>query len=79
MYERVLATDLNSGRVLAGIDGNPYMRRMVLPKDIASTVNIAPDTANIEGADQPECPCPMRALEPGEELFFDMAALGSPG
>jgi hypothetical protein len=78
IYERALATDMNTGRALAGTDGKPYMRRLLLPRDMASTVNIAPDVANVEGAGQPEYPCPLRALEPGEELFFDMAGFGTP-
>jgi hypothetical protein len=77
IYDRVLATDLNSGHVLSGADGKPYTRRLPLPREIASTVNIAPDAANVEGADQPEYPCPLRALEPNEEFFFDMAGFGT--
>jgi hypothetical protein len=40
-------------------------------------VNIPPNTANVVGANVPEYPCPVRALEPNEELFFDPQGLGA--
>ena len=78
LFERVLATDMKAGgRALAGPDGKPYTKALVLPRDYAVQVNIAPATANVPGADAPEYPCPLRALEPNEELFFDPAAFGA--
>lgn len=77
MFEHVLATDMKvSGRALSGPDGNPFTKSLILPKEIAATVNIPPTTANVEGSGVPEYPCPVRALEPNEELFFDPGGFG---
>lgn len=72
VFERVLATDMKEvGRPLTGPDGKPYLKPLILPREIAATVNIAPNAANIEGADVPEYPVPVRALDVNEELIFD--------
>lgn len=73
LFERVLATNMKeTGVALPGPDGKPYLKSLILPKDFAASVNIPPNTSNIEGADVPEYPVPLRALEPNEELFFDV-------
>ena len=78
IFDRVLATDMKgNGRAVAGPDGKPYAKSLILPKEIAATVNIPPNATNVEGADVPEYPCPFRPLEPNEELFFDPAGLGA--
>ncbi len=72
IFERVLATDMKeSGRALAGPDGKPYLKPLLLPREIAAKVNIPPNATNVEGADVPEYPVPVRALDPNEELIFD--------
>jgi hypothetical protein len=57
---------------------NPVLDPLVISMDQAAAVNIAPTgpgTTNIPGADVPEVPAPMRALEPNEELFFDWGGI----
>ncbi|MGE5570244.1 MAG: hypothetical protein ACM3S5_14505 [Rhodospirillales bacterium] len=72
VFERVLATEMKeSGRPLAGADGKPYLKPLILPCEIAATVNIPPNASNVEGATVPEYPVPLRALDPNEELIFD--------
>ena len=78
VYDRVLATDpkeLAKGP-LTGPDGKPYFKSLILPKEIAATVNIPPSVANAPGADAPPYEPPCRALEPNEELFFDPLGFG---
>jgi hypothetical protein len=74
IYDLVLATAPN-GTPLPGPDGKPQLDVLVLKKEEAATVNIPPDGTNIPGADVPEVPCPLRPLEPGEELFFDIGGV----
>jgi len=75
VYDFVIATS-ESGTPLVGSDGKPMLDLLVLPKEEAATVNIPPkDVANVPGADRPEVPCPLRALEPDEELFFDFGGI----
>jgi hypothetical protein len=64
-----------SGTIVPGPDGKPMVDVLVLKKEEAATVNIPPMAANVPGADVPEVPCPLRALEPGEELFFDIGGV----
>lgn len=72
----VLATDMKgSGKPLTDPNGNPYLRRLILPKEIAATVNIP--LSGAEGSSQAEYPPPLRPLEPSEELFFDPVAWGA--
>jgi hypothetical protein len=72
VFERVLATELKEiGRPLTGPDGKPYLKSLILPRDIAATVNIPPNGANVEGAAVPEYPVPLRALDQNEELILD--------
>jgi len=68
-YERVLAVD-EKGHALAGPDGKPYLEPLLLARADAATVNIPRGVTNEPGADQPPVPCPLRALEPEEELYF---------
>jgi len=74
VYDLVLATS-QSGSPLAGPDGKPTLDLLVLNKDEAATVNIPPNGTNVPGADIPEIPCPLRPLDPGEELFFDIGGV----
>jgi hypothetical protein len=78
VYERVLATDSKDGAKapLAGPDGKPYFKALILLKDVAATVNIPPFIANVPGADQPPYQPPCRALEANEELFFHHLGMG---
>jgi len=75
LYDRVLATGL-MGAPIADKDGKPVLKRMALTKEEASTVNIAPLTSTVPGADIPECPMPLVACDQDEELFFYMGGLG---
>lgn len=71
VYDLVIATS-ETGSALVGPDGKPMLDLLVLGKEEAATVNIPPkDLTNVPGADRPEVPCPLRPLEPNEELFFD--------
>jgi len=75
VYDNVLATS-DSGSPLVGPDGKPMLDVLVLSKEEAATVNIPPkDVTNVAGADRPEVPCPLRALESNEELFFDFGGV----
>ncbi len=75
VYDFVIATS-ESGTPLVGPDGKPMLDLLVLPKEEAATVNIPPKhVANVPGADRPEVPCPLRALEPDEELAFDFGGV----
>lgn len=51
-------------------DGRPQLDMLVLSKAEAGMVNIPPDATNVEGADVPEVPMPLRDLEPGMQLEF---------
>jgi len=69
LYDCVLATD-EKGKPVFGADGKLYFEPMMLFKQEAATVNLpSSDYANEPGADVPQVPVPMRALEPGEELI----------
>lgn len=75
VYEYALATS-ETGAPLVGPDGRPMLDVLVLSKDEAATVNIPPkEVTNVPGADRPEVPCPLRPLEPDEELFFDFGGV----
>jgi len=74
VYDLVVATG-PSGTAIAGPDGQPVLDVLVLKKELAATVNIPPGGTNVPGADVPEVPCPLRPLEPGEELFFDFGGV----
>lgn len=75
VYDLVLATAEN-GSPLIGPDGKPMLDLLVLSKEEAATVNIPrKDVSNVPGADRPEVPCPLRPLEPDEELFFDFGGV----
>ena len=68
LYEYVLATD-EAGNPVLGPDGKPYLEPMVLSKEEAATVNLAPgEMSNGPGTDQAQVPIPMRPLEPEEEF-----------
>jgi hypothetical protein len=73
LYPIVLATDMKvTGAALRGPDGQPYTRQMVIPYEAAITVNIPPVGSLPSGsAVLPPYPCPMRPLEPNEQLFFE--------
>lgn len=70
IYDNVLAISEN-GTLL--VDGRPALDTLVLPKEIAATVNIppkGPNSTNVPGADQPEVQMPLRDLQSGEELVW---------
>ena len=67
VYTNTLVTDA-TGRVLVDSKGVPQLDLLVLPKAIAGSVNIPPDGANVEGADQLPIPAPLRDLDPDEEF-----------
>ncbi|MGE5645909.1 MAG: hypothetical protein ACM336_08980 [Acidobacteriota bacterium] len=75
VYDSVLAVDMKTGEPLAGPDGQPYTKRLILPKLAAASVNIPPNGANVEGAEVPEYPCPLRPLEPNEALYFGLLGI----
>jgi hypothetical protein len=74
VYDFVIAMGPGSAAV-PGPDGKPMLDVLLLSKDEAATVNIPPDATNVAGADVPEVPMPLRALEPGEELCFRFAGV----
>lgn len=74
IYENVLALS-DTGSPLVSPDGKPMLDVLVLSKEEAATVNIPPLGTNVPGADRPEIPCPLRALDPDEELFFDFGGV----
>ena len=72
IYDNVLAISEN-GTLLRDDQNRPALNMLVLPKEIAATVNIppkGPNSTNIPGADQPEVQMPLRSLADNEELFF---------
>jgi len=73
-YERVLAQAAN-GQPLVTEQGTPTLEPLTLSKTEAATVNIPEAKANVPGADVPEVPVPLRALEPEEELYFGWAGI----
>jgi hypothetical protein len=68
-YQFALVT-ADNGTAIPGPDGKPQLDVLVLKKEEAATVNIPPNATNVPGADVPEVPCPLRPLEPDEELAF---------
>jgi hypothetical protein len=68
-YDRVIAVS-DSGIVFPGPDGKPVLEPLMLSKIEAGSVNIPPEGTNIEGAADPECPMPLKALPAGHELYF---------
>ncbi len=72
IYDYVVAYAKN-GAPLVDAHEKPMFDLLVMTKDEAATVNIAPKgptVANVAGADVPEIPPPLRALEASEELFM---------
>ena len=77
VYDSVVATSQGGGP-LAGPDGKPVLDLLVLSKAEAASVNIppaGPGISNVPGAEVAAVPCPLRALEPNEELFFDFGGV----
>lgn len=75
VYEHALAVAEN-GLPKRNADGMPFLEPLALPKAEAATVNIPYKRAgNERGADAPEVPCPVRPLDPQEELFFDFGGI----
>jgi hypothetical protein len=74
VYDYILAMGPGSA-ALPGPDGKPMLDLLLLGKDEAGTVNIPPNASCVPGADVPEVPFPLRALEPGEELCFQFAGI----
>jgi hypothetical protein len=78
VYEYALATDPDTGANSYDAQGRPMLDALVLDREEAATVNIAPKgtgMTNVPGAGVPEVPAPMRALEPTEELFVDFGGI----
>jgi hypothetical protein len=78
VYEYALAINEDTGALLRDANGLPYLDALVLDRDEAATVNIppkGPGMTNVPGADVPEVPVPMRALEPNEQLYFDWGSI----
>jgi hypothetical protein len=72
VYDSALAIN-ESGHIMRDSQDLPQLDVLVLPREIAASVNIppkGPGAANIPGADQPEVQMPLRALRSHEELFF---------
>jgi hypothetical protein len=66
------------GRTPVLLDGQrPFVEPMLLSREEAGTVNIPPDVTNFPGADAPEVPMPLRALEPWAKL--EMGGAGAHG
>jgi len=78
VYDYALASDPGNGVPLIDSQGRPQLDALVLDREEAATVNIPPKglgMTNVPGADAPEVPAPLRALEPNEELFQDFAGI----
>lgn len=74
VYDRVIAYAPN-GMPEVGADGKPFTEPLILAREWAATVNISPKVFSSAGVVDPpttgqEVPVPLRALEPGEELFL---------
>ncbi|MBL8229015.1 MAG: hypothetical protein JNL98_11075 [Bryobacterales bacterium] len=71
VYENVIAYAAN-GAALVGPDGKPVLEPLMIDRDFAATVNIAPKAAGVPDVPHTgeEIPVPIRALEPNEELYF---------
>ncbi|MBI3682393.1 MAG: hypothetical protein HY235_18595 [Acidobacteria bacterium] len=71
IYENVVAY-ADDGAPLASPDGKPVLEPLLIDREIATRVNIPPKVPGLP--DLPvtgiEVPVPLRALEPGEELYF---------
>lgn len=77
VYERALVTSDTNGSVLPDEDGKPMVDSLSLLRTIAGAVNIPPNASNVIGADVPEIQVPLRALEEGEELFFQIGGVAA--
>ena len=78
-YDRVISYAAN-GALLFDENDQPLLEGLVLNKDEAATVNIPPKglgMTNIEGADRPEVPPPLRALNPDEEFFIPFPGIAA--
>lgn len=73
-YDRVIAVD-DRGNFLPGNDGKPYTEILLLPKAEAATVNIPMGLTNEPGAGEPPVMCPLRPIEPEEELYFELGGV----
>jgi hypothetical protein len=71
IYENVLAVN-EKGQPKRDEEGRPYFEPLMILRSEAATVNIPLKLASGEpGAEVPEVPPPVRALDPDEELIFD--------
>jgi len=77
VYERALVYSDTTGAVLPDDNGKPLVDSLSILRTVAATVNIPPNASNVEGADVPEIPVPLRALEEGEELFFQIGGVAA--
>jgi hypothetical protein len=73
IYENVIAF-ADNGVPLVGPAGEPVLEPLLIDRDEAATVNIPRKEFKENVAELPqkgiEIPVPLRALEPGEELYF---------
>jgi len=77
-YERVIAVS-DLGIAFPGPDGKPVLEPLMLSKVEAGSVNIPPEGTNIAGANDPECPMPLKPLPAGHELTFQSGAVPGGG
>ncbi|MBI4903755.1 MAG: hypothetical protein HY820_08975 [Acidobacteria bacterium] len=71
VYENVIAY-ADNGRPLVDVDGKPLLEPLMIDREFAATVNIAPKGPGIldlVGTGH-EIPVPLRAPDPEEELYF---------
>jgi hypothetical protein len=71
-YDRAFALT-DRGTIIKDEKGQPVLEPLVLNKDEAATANIPPDRGFDDAWAAPSVPVPMRALETGEELAYDIA------
>ncbi|MBI4877307.1 MAG: hypothetical protein HY822_21990 [Acidobacteria bacterium] len=74
VYDHALVTN-SRGQAIAGPDGKPMLDVLLLPKELAATVNIPPQGTTVPGADAAEVPMPLSALSPDEELCFQFGGV----
>lgn len=77
-YERTIALT-DRGLPAVGPDGKPMLEMLMLPKLEAGSVNIPPEGTNIDGAEMPEWPMPLKSLPTGHELTFHSGSVPGGG
>lgn len=77
-YAQVIALT-DRGIPAVGDDGKPCFEGMTISKVEAVTVNIPPEGTNIDGAEMPEWPMPLKPLPAGHELTFQSGSVPGGG